>query len=61
MLSPGYVSSHHYFLFLAVPVACGSFWARGGTPAATATRTAAVTTLDPSPAEPQGNILPINF
>ena len=40
---------------LVVPMACGSSQARNQTHTTAATRAKAMTTLDPSPDEPQGN------
>ena len=44
-------------VFLAVPVACGSSWARDQTLATAATQATVVTTPDPYPAATQENTM----
>ena len=49
------------FILLAVPMACGSSWARDQTRAAGTTWAAVMTTLGPQPTEPQRNSLNMYF
>ena len=50
-----------FFFFLASPMACSSFWARGQAHATAVTQATVVTIPDPSPTAPQGNSSSLGF